>query len=435
MYQPAPPPSAAAPAYAPVAAPAVQGGDMVAVDDLPPGDAAPTIDAFYQPLAVHGRWEDHPRYGRAWSPYDVQYEPYVKGYWQATTYGWAWIADEPFGWAVNHYGRWTFDGRWLWIPDTTWGPSWVDWRTGGDYIGWAPAAPTGAGAVPGARWKFIAAVDLGRVDLVNSYVAIDVGVAYDASQPLERYTRTPRGEVFVAGPDPVVLRERYSTDVAPAALPASMTGRFESQAWRDPNVLERQRRSADTQQRMQDRQRIAVQRTRRPLQARQPRTLAGQPQATPQPPRYPPQPGGLPANQPPPRYPPQPGGLPANQPPPRYPQQPVGQAVNQPPPRYPTQPGRPPANQLPPRYPPQPAGQAANPRQQQQQRQAEQRQLQQQRQAEQRQLQQQHQAEQRQLQQQRQADLRQQQLQRRNVPQPPPRRPTPSPPAPPPPRN
>ena len=29
---------------------------------------------------------------------------------------------------------------WVWVPGYEWGPAWVSWRTGGDYVGWAPLA-------------------------------------------------------------------------------------------------------------------------------------------------------------------------------------------------------------------------------------------------------------------------------------------------------
>jgi hypothetical protein len=37
----------------------------------------------------------------------------------------------------------------VWFPgeDLDWGPAWVSWRTGGDYIGWAPLPPRGPGVV------------------------------------------------------------------------------------------------------------------------------------------------------------------------------------------------------------------------------------------------------------------------------------------------
>src|SRR5262249_52816714 len=56
-----------------------------------------------------------------------------------------------FGWATYHYGRWAnlADYGWVWFPgeDLDWGPAWVSWRTGGDYIGWAPLPPRGPGVV------------------------------------------------------------------------------------------------------------------------------------------------------------------------------------------------------------------------------------------------------------------------------------------------
>ena len=43
--------------------------------------------------------------------------------------------------------RWTRvrDAGWLWVPGREWGPAWVSWRTGGDYVGWAPLPPRGRG--------------------------------------------------------------------------------------------------------------------------------------------------------------------------------------------------------------------------------------------------------------------------------------------------
>src|SRR2546426_4578479 len=30
---------------------------------------------------------------------------------------------------------------WAWIPGEEWGPAFVQWRHGGDYVGWAPMPP------------------------------------------------------------------------------------------------------------------------------------------------------------------------------------------------------------------------------------------------------------------------------------------------------
>jgi hypothetical protein len=42
---------------------------------------------------------------------------------------------------------------WVWVPDTVWAPSWVVWRTSGDYCGWAPVPPHAAFDA-GFGWRF-----------------------------------------------------------------------------------------------------------------------------------------------------------------------------------------------------------------------------------------------------------------------------------------
>ena len=109
-----------------------------------------TLDFIYNNLSG-GNWIDVEGYGYGWQPdiavSDPNWRPYSDGYWAYTDYGWTWISYEDFGWATYHYGRWAnlADYGWVWIPgtDLDWGPAWVSWRTGGDYIGWAPLPPRG----------------------------------------------------------------------------------------------------------------------------------------------------------------------------------------------------------------------------------------------------------------------------------------------------
>ena len=51
--------------------------------------------------------------------------------------------EDDWGWVVYHYGRWAHDRGlgWFWVPGDEWAPAWVDWRYGGDDIGWAPLPP------------------------------------------------------------------------------------------------------------------------------------------------------------------------------------------------------------------------------------------------------------------------------------------------------
>jgi len=104
------------------------------------------VDAlFHAPLARHGAWVEVNGVGHVWRPSHVEagWRPYVSGQWVLTENGWFWQSDEPWAWATYHYGRWlsTSDQGWVWVPGKVWAPSWVVWREGGGYIGWAPQAP------------------------------------------------------------------------------------------------------------------------------------------------------------------------------------------------------------------------------------------------------------------------------------------------------
>lgn len=113
-----------------------------------------SVDFFYNNLSG-GNWLEVDQYGYCWQPdvavNDPSWRPYSDGYWAYTDAGWTWISYEDFGWATYHYGRWVklADYGWVWVPgaDLEWGPAWVSWRTGGDYIGWAPLPPSGPGIV------------------------------------------------------------------------------------------------------------------------------------------------------------------------------------------------------------------------------------------------------------------------------------------------
>jgi hypothetical protein len=58
-------------------------------------------------------------------------------------HGWLWVSDEPFGWAVYHYGRWGWanDIGWYWVPGTRWAPAWVAWHRTDEDVAWAPLPP------------------------------------------------------------------------------------------------------------------------------------------------------------------------------------------------------------------------------------------------------------------------------------------------------
>ena len=133
-----------------------------------------SVDFFYDNIGSDGTWVEVADYGYCWQPSvavsNSHRRPYSDGYWAYTDVGWTWVSYEDFGWATYHYGRWTrlHDRGWFWVPGRHWGPAWVSWRTGGDYVGWAPLPPRGRGEV-----DFEARPIGGQVD-----VEFDIGPAY-----------------------------------------------------------------------------------------------------------------------------------------------------------------------------------------------------------------------------------------------------------------
>jgi hypothetical protein len=114
---------------------------------VPKTEAAPdiSVDFFYDQLGDYGDWVEVGDYGYGWQPRDVDedWRPYSDGRWAYTDAGWTWLSEEPYGWAVYHYGRWArLEQRgWVWIPGTEWAPAWVSWRSSPRYVGWAPLPP------------------------------------------------------------------------------------------------------------------------------------------------------------------------------------------------------------------------------------------------------------------------------------------------------
>jgi len=128
-----------------------------------------SLQSFYDELSPYGQWIKDPQYGYVWRP-DVDQEEfrpyYTNGRWAMTEYGNTWVSNYDWGWAPFHYGRWVYNAynNWVWIPDTTWGPAWVSWRSGGGYYGWAPLGPSiniginigrGGYRIPDMCWNFI----------------------------------------------------------------------------------------------------------------------------------------------------------------------------------------------------------------------------------------------------------------------------------------
>ncbi|MCK9282185.1 MAG: hypothetical protein M0P71_16325 [Melioribacteraceae bacterium] len=108
---------------------------------------------FYKSLSPYGNWVEVDYDVWVWQPYQYSnsWRPYSDGRWIWTSDGWYWDSYEPYGWATYHYGRWVMDDYygWIWIPDTNWGPAWVNWHYDDYAIGWVPMQPIYS--IPGLR--------------------------------------------------------------------------------------------------------------------------------------------------------------------------------------------------------------------------------------------------------------------------------------------
>src|SRR5574337_2168421 len=189
-----PPPAQTAPA------PAYDEPVIEPVTEPVVGEPVANVDVFYDQLEPYGTW-----------------------------------FDDPFGWATSHYGRWVYANRWVWVPDTTWGPAWVTWRQGDDYIGWAPCGYGANAYVPDQYWRFVAPTVLFSVDVHRYYVVRDHRRYLDHSVPIARYHRHDNA-YWPAGPSDDGMR-RNDVAVARARPDPINIGRFDRQRRLD---LERQ---------------------------------------------------------------------------------------------------------------------------------------------------------------------------------------------------
>ena len=115
----------------------------------------------YEDLDSNGNWRVDETYGSVWFPNRVSagWAPYRDGHWAwVDPWGWTWIDDQPWGFAVSHYGRWAnLRGTWGWVPGPVrerayYAPALVAFVGGNNFqlsissgnvggIGWFPLAP------------------------------------------------------------------------------------------------------------------------------------------------------------------------------------------------------------------------------------------------------------------------------------------------------
>jgi hypothetical protein len=273
------------------------------------GEPIASVEVFYDQLSPYGVWLNDPYLGRVFTPVSSRFVPYSDGHWQYTSVGFVWISSEPFAWATSHYGRWAYSrafDRWVWLPDTVWGPSWVEWRIADDDFGWAPLAPEVAIQVgytlPVESWHYCPAARVLDVNVRRYYEPRQrVVEIHRAARPIEHYA-TIGGTRVVVGPSATTLRERHVA-ARPVRVSPHTVGR-----WTATEVQTAARRAQDRRatNEEQNRRRIESNASLRQAQAKvavtTPRSPAGNPstsqpqprpptgQAQPQPPTAQPQP-------------------------------------------------------------------------------------------------------------------------------------------------
>lgn len=151
----------------------------------------------YQDLDANGTWREDTSYGPVWTPNRVAvgWAPYRDGHWAwINPWGWTWVDDAPWGFAVSHYGRWAhLRGAWAWVPGPVRAPAYYAPAlvvfVGGDNfrlsisnapgggVGWFPLAPREVyrPAFPVSRSYFE------RVNRSNTMVSVNViNSSYDS---------------------------------------------------------------------------------------------------------------------------------------------------------------------------------------------------------------------------------------------------------------
>jgi len=180
----------------------------------PDGDVQASFD---EALSPYGDWTDVDG-TRVWRPAATvvgdDFQPYAtNGQWVSSDYGWYFQSDYSWGWAPFHYGRWALDPNygWIWIPGTVWAPAWVDWRSGGGYIGWAPLPPIGWSVVVQPwrpYWCFVPAAHFAGSFWGHRLPVENIHYAYAATAPVHQAVAFG-GARWYAGP-PVAQVERVS---------------------------------------------------------------------------------------------------------------------------------------------------------------------------------------------------------------------------------
>ena len=193
-----------------------------------------SFGTFYSSLGSYGEWIPVDGDVYAWRPLNVMggWRPYLHGRWMWTSDGWYWASDEPWSWATYHYGRWYYDNYygWLWIPGYEWAPAWVEWRYGGDYVGWAPLGPYAVFTMnfgihyrnywvtPYDYWSFVDCRYISTPDVHRHVYRTDDNTRIIGRTRTAGSVRSEDGRVVAHGVDPAYIERRGNVRIERADL-------------------------------------------------------------------------------------------------------------------------------------------------------------------------------------------------------------------------
>jgi hypothetical protein len=188
------------------------------------GGAEISFGMFYSSLGAQGEWITVDAGVYAWRPLnvDAEWRPYQYGRWIWTDDGWYWDSDEPWAWAAYHYGRWYYDDYygWLWTPGYDWAPAWVEWRYGGDYVGWAPLGPYAVynrqfgihysrhWVTPYHYWSFVDCRHMMNHDIHRYVYRTEQNTRFIGRTRTGGSVRPDNGRVISRGPEPGEIERR-----------------------------------------------------------------------------------------------------------------------------------------------------------------------------------------------------------------------------------
>ncbi len=100
---------------------------------------------YHVALSGYGEWVWVDGLGQCWQPWvTTSWRPFTYGRWVWTSFGWTWVAYEPWGYFPHHFGQWAMaPAGWVWVPGTSYHAANVVWVSNDTWIGWYPRPPHG----------------------------------------------------------------------------------------------------------------------------------------------------------------------------------------------------------------------------------------------------------------------------------------------------